>query len=122
MLSTEEAHIENAPVSQSGGGKKTILTQRQTHKIVTSHNKNIMKKQIKMDPTQMSNMIPPTSKNKRLKSACAKADDVWNVLANDNTEPRIHQPEYIWTNQEYNYFCSPRPRNTNYHDIGAART
>ena len=52
-------------------------------------------------------MIPPTSKNKRLKSACAKADGVWNDLANDNTEPRIHQPEYIWTNQDITIFVAP---------------
>ena len=109
MLSTEEAPIENAPVLQTGGRKKTILTQRQIQKIGTTHTKNIMKKQRKLDTNQQSNMIAPTSKNNRLKSACVKADDVWIDLANDNIESILEQPEYIRTNKDVSLFAAPEP-------------
>jgi hypothetical protein len=109
VLSTEKGQIENVPVLQIGGEKKIFLTQRRTQKIGTTHTKNIMKKQRNFDTNQLSNMISHTSKSKQLKSACVKADAVWNDLANDNTEPILEQPEYIWTDQDISMFVGPEP-------------
>ena len=102
-MSTEEVHIENR------GGKKTILTQRPTQKMATSHKQNRMKNQRKIGTNQLSNMIAPTSNSKKLKSACVKADDVWNNLTNDDNQSIPEQPEFIWTNQDVTMFAAPEP-------------
>ena len=109
MFSTEGVHIESTPVSQAGGEKKTILTQRCTQKMATSQKQNGMKNQRKIDPRQLSNMIAPTCKSKKPKLAGVKADDVWNDLCNDNTEPILEQPQYIWINQDVSMFAASKP-------------